>query len=113
MIPALLVRTVSYDDARRYEMCNLAFDAEGGEQACIDECSELGISIEDQKRMAYIYNQGWRTAIEQLIGPEEIQFVGITNDGICLFAEPSKCEVGPQRRLRYEDEYGHCSEMPR
>jgi hypothetical protein len=92
-------------------MCFSAFNAELGEPDAIARCNELGISLEDRQKMAYMFNQGWRTAFERLCDEEELAFVGIMNDGICLYAPEDEWEVGPRIRLRHED--GNDRSRPR
>ena len=85
-------------------MCYAAFLAEyDHDKNSLKKCDDAGLTKDDRKNLERLCNQGWRVAVEGSCGPEDIRFVGITYEGICLYAVDGEYEVGDRIRFRYED----------
>lgn len=103
-IPMLAVNAITHEDRWRYEVCYDAFLAhDERDRDAISECNEYGVSVDDQEKLARLFSQGWRIALDGSCGPEEITFVGVTDGGICLFAVEGEYEVRNQIQVRYEE----------
>jgi hypothetical protein len=101
----LRVCRVSYADAWRLHICEVAERALNcGELADIAECLRLEISSSDQKKLADLCNEGCEVRAYDACGLKNTDNVGITADGMFLYAEPGEYEVGSETWLQYDSD---------
>lgn len=97
-VPMLIVSAVRYSDVWRRRLCQAALFAEYD----IDQEFLAGFTLDDRKNLKQLCKQAYRVSLKHSCGPDDIEFVGVTTDGICLFAVEGKYEIANQIRLWYE-----------
>jgi hypothetical protein len=94
-VKRLRVSTVSYSDARRLHICEAVSNAYFNELAAA-ECDRLEISRDDRERLSELYAEGIAPEVLYLVCElADCKLVGITADGVFLYAKPDDYEVGP------------------
>lgn len=102
-VPTLMVSAITYLDMCRRKLCQAAFfdecDIDSGLFALFDGA---GSSLEDRKNLKQLCKLVYRVSLKRSCGPDDIEFVGVTADGICLYAVEGRYEIANQIRLWYE-----------
>jgi hypothetical protein len=103
-VTRLRVKRVSYSDAWRLHICKAAWYSgpDCGEQAAEEELDRLGISTDDREKMLGLYLLGCEAYMYVLCGLRgAYHIVGITTDGMLLYAVPGEYEIGAETQLSY------------
>jgi hypothetical protein len=101
----LRVSRVSYSDAWRLHICEVAERALDDDQATdIAKCDRLGISPSDQRKLADLCLEGFGPALYDACGLGGTDNVGITTDGMFLYAKLGEYEIGSETWLHYDSD---------
>lgn len=101
-VTRLWVRTVSYGDVWRHHISWIASGFSSGRRSDEEELERLEISPADQHKMEKLINEGSYIFMYPECGLYHVAFVGITADGMFLYATLGEYQIGPQTQLRYE-----------